>query len=352
MAKQITNWYWATLMPVFTPQLKRIKEWGSLPFASNGFLLYIKHKDNVNFSPSILDAMQAAAPIVSSGITLQSSTWDGPTIFRDYILDNSTLQFTSVIPPSGPIVLSQDEREKIHNEFLINCGLYIEDTKSKKLTSQGKSITLIPNPDFDLATAMIESVITWRGAGLDQDELDAFIKITGVQFYELLGSDNYGFSTTLIFPNQSLVDGGVDSMIDSIVEKMEEAEKKEKEKKKRHLSYEEWIKKMKDRGDEPWGPPGPGTPWNPDPYPNVPQPRPNPYGYPPEDDWNPKKWNYQEYEQADLKKYAKILGKKEIDVTEEEKEWIKNLHNKWRDYERYKKFGGSAASSASQVHNK
>ncbi len=334
MAKQITNWYWATLMPVFTPQLKRIKEWGSLPFASNGFLLYIKHKDNVNFSPSILDAMQAAAPIVSSGITLQSSTWDGPTIFRDYILDNSTLQFTSVIPPSGPIVLSQDEREKIHNEFLINCGLYIEDTKSKKLTSQGKSITLIPNPDFDLATAMIESVITWRGAGLDQDELDAFIKITGVQFYELLGSDNYGFSTTLIFPNQDLVDKDVDSLVDTLEKAiLDEAEKKEKAKEKaRKLSYEEWLKKMKEKEggpgspNDPWGPSAPDPykkPWDPDPYPS-PKPRPNPYTYPPDDDWNPKPYDYEKY-----------------------KEWMQ----KKKDWdEAYDK--SNAASSASQIHNK
>ena len=342
MAKKMTNWFWATLMPVFSPQPKH-KNPGpqNVPSpprslrpntghveAHNGLIVYSKHKDGIDFSSSVLDAMQAVAPIIVPESVLKSSVWDGPKIFQDFILAN-------MVPDLGR------SSEEMYNDFVLLTGLYIQDPLIS--SKPGKIVPIVPNPDFNLAEVMLESVFTWRGAGLDQDEIDAFIKITGEEFYKLLLPDNYGFSTTLIFPNQDLVDG-------DLPDDKTKKEKTKKEKKKgTPMSYEDWLKKM-EKG--PWGPPGPGDPWSPDPYPNVPQPRPNPYGYPPEDDWNPKKWNYQDYEQADLKKYAKILGKKEKDVTAEEKEWMKRLHNKWRHYEMYKKFGGSAASSASQVHHK
>jgi hypothetical protein len=351
MGKQGTNPYWATLMPVFSPQPK---DWNlPVPFAANGFLFYVRHEHKIKFSDSVLEAMQAEAPIITSGSLLQGSTWDGPKIFREYILENATLHFSkgksSAKLPSA-IHLSNDIKEQRQNEFLVNCGLYIEDPSS---TIKSNPFAIIPNPDFNLAEAVMDS--SW---GTTPTTPVNFVAITGEEFYELLLPDNYGFSTTLIFPNQDLLDGDEDADSMLTLEKaiLEEAEKEAKEKdkeKRRKMSYEEWIKWMeKQRKPDPWGPPGPGDPWNPDPYPNAPQPSPNPYGYPPEDDWNPKKWNYQEYEKDDLKKYAKILGKKEKDVTAEEKEWMKKLHNKWRDYERYKKFGGSSASSASQVHNK
>ncbi len=362
MAKKMTNWFWATLMPVFSPQPKH-KNSGpqNVPSppkslrpntghveAHNGLIVYSKHKDGIDFSSSVLDAMQAVVPVIVPEGVLKSSVWDGPKLFQEFI-------FANMVPDLGR------SSEEMYNDFVLLTGLYIEDpliSSPQPPSGVGKVVPIVPNPDFNLAEVMLESVFTWRGAGLDQDEIDAFIKITGEEFYELLLPDNYGFSTTLIFPNQDLLDGDEDADSMLTLEKaiLEEAEKEAKEKdkeKRRKMSYEEWIKWMeKQRKPDPWGPPGPGDPWSPDPYPNVPQPKPNPYGYPPEDDWNPKKWNYQDYEQADLKKYAKILGKKEKDVTAEEKEWMKKLHNKWRDYERYKKFGGSSASSASQVHNK
>ena len=316
MGKLGTNWYWATLMPVFSSQPKN---WQLPdPMAMNGLLFYIQPEDKIKFSDSVLDAMQAVAPIIVPESVLKSSVWDGPKIFRDYILENTTLHFNvGTSQTAAPAIhISNDIKEQMQNEFLVNCGLYIEVPGATPSDTK-----LIPNPDFNLATAMLNSTPLF----ITHPD---FIAITGQEFYNLLLPDNYGFSTTLIFPNQDLVDEGVDS-IDTLEKAiLDEAEKKEKAKEKaRKLSYEEWLKKMKERGpNDPWGPSAPDPykkPWDPDPYPR-PKPRPNPYTYPPDDDWNPKPYDYEKY-----------------------KEWMQ----KKKDWdEAYDK--SNAASSASQVHNK
>jgi hypothetical protein len=291
--------------------------------AMNGLLFYIQPEDKIKFSDSVLDAMQAEAPSIISdaGRLLKSSTWDGPKIFRDYILENTTLHFNvgtsqTAVPA---IHISNDIKEQMQNEFLVNCGLYIEVPGATPSDTK-----LIPNPDFNLATAMMDSKLDLRGP----NALSNFIGKTGQEFYKLILPDNYGFSTTLIFPNQDLVDEGVDS-IDTLEKAiLDEAEKKEKAKEKaRKLSYEEWLKKIKEGGpNDPWGPTAPDPykkPWDPDPYPR-PKPRPNPYTYPPDDDWDPKPYDYEKY-----------------------KEWMQ----KKKDWdEAYDK--SNAASSASQIHNK
>ncbi len=329
MGKQGTNSYWATLMPVFS---SKPKNWQLPdPMAMTGLLFYVKHEDKIKFSDSVLDAMQAEAPVITpdnAGSLLQSSIWDGPKIFQDYILESvpaTTMNPLTSVKPSA-IHISNDVKEQMQNEFLVNCGLYIQDPT---FLTKTKSNPIIPNPDFDLAEAVMDS--SW---GTTPTAPINFVAITGEEFYQLLGSDNYGFSTTLIFPNQDLVDKDVDSLVDTLEKAiLDEAEKKEKAKEKaRKLSYEEWLKKMKEKEggpgspNDPWGPSAPDPykkPWDPDPYPS-PKPRPNPYTYPPDDDWNPKPYDYEKY-----------------------KEWMQ----KKKDWdEAYDK--SNAASSASQIHNK
>ena len=102
MAKKMTNWFWATLMPVFSPQPKH-KNSGpqNVPSppkslrpntghveAHNGLIVYSKHKDGIDFSSSVLDAMQAVVPVIVPEGVLKSSVWDGPKIFQDFILNN------------------------------------------------------------------------------------------------------------------------------------------------------------------------------------------------------------------------------------------------------------------------
>lgn len=317
MGKLGTNGYWATLMPVFGPRQKRHM---SAIEGNTGLLFYIKHGDKIEFSDSVLEAMQAEAPVITpdnAGSLLQSAIWDGPKIFRDYILENIPLQvapkkLTSVKPSA--IHIANDVKEQMQNDFLVNCGLYIQDPT---FLTKTKSNPIIPNPDFDLAIAMLSCEIPNLGAGWDQDALDAFIEIVGEEFYKLLLSENYGFSTTLIFPNLDIVDD-LDTVDQAIKEKIAKKEAKK--------AYEDWLKKMKERKPgapkDPWDPSPPDpykTPWDPDPYPH-PKPRPNPYTYPPDDDWDPKPYDYQKY-----------------------KEWVQRKMD--RDE-------SNAASSASQVHNK
>ena len=328
MGKSGTNRYWATLSPVFSPQKKELPVgpdnppdpdgWNEQGFGrKNPLLLYMQHEHKIDFSTSVLDAMNAQAPVAKIHSLLKSSIWDGPKIFRDYVLENIPLQvapkkLTSVKPSA--IHIANDVKEQMQNQFLINCGLYIEDPT---FLTKTKSNPIIPNPDFDLAITMLSCEIPNLGAGWDQDALDAFIEIVGEEFYKLLLSENYGFSTTLIFPNLDIVDD-LDTVDQAIKEKIAEKEAKK--------AYEDWLKKMKKRKPggpkDPWDPSPPDpykTPWDPDPYPH-PKPRPNPYTYPPDDDWDPKPYDYQKY-----------------------KEWVQRK----RDWDK-----SNAASSASQVHNK
>ena len=246
MAKQGTNMFWATLMPVFAPQPKD----EPLLTYNNGLLMYIRHDQKITFSSSVLEAMEAVAPIVSVGNILKSSTWDGPLIFQNYVLENSALGFQTVTKP-----ISTAEAEKMHNEFLVNSGLYVYQVSSG---------LLIPNPNYDLSTAVMDSALmgmsmpSGKGVGTTKKEL---IAITGEEFYQLLLPDTYGFSTTLIYPNQSLVDG--------IIEKMKKSKKEEDDAKE--TSFEEFIKALKE-GDNPYVDPK-------DPYPKDPwKKKPDPWG--------------------------------------------------------------------------
>lgn len=313
MGKPGTNSYWATLMPVFSPQPRRNQpepDWPGL----NGLLVYVQHEHKIEFSSSVLEVMKAQAPVDNISSLLKSSTWDGPKFFQDYIIESATSHFRHA-QANPPIHISKDIKEQMQKEFLVNCGLYIEDPKPH-LNLAGLPLSIIPNPDFNLAEAVMDS--SW---GTTPTAPINFVAITGEEFYQLLGPDNYGFSTTLIFPNQAVIDGDVPT--DDEDEAKTEKEKKEFKPK---TSYEDWLKLLKERGsdDNPWGPST--DPWK-EPYPKT-KPRPNPYTYPPDDDWDHTKRPDNSY---DYEKY---------------KEWLQK--KKKGDY-----YGGSsAASAASQTHNK
>ena len=289
-----TNLYWATLMPIFSPQPKHIQTLYEL-------LVYIQHEHKIEFSSSVLEAMKADAPVDTISSLLQSSTWDGPQFFTDYIFENvPTLTTPGSITPATaaaissvkPIHFSQDVKEQLQNEFLLNCGLYIKDP-SAHLNIPGLPLSIIPNPDFNLAGSVMDS--SW-GTIHNQPPIN-FVATTGEEFYQLLGPDNYGFSTTLIFPNQALVD-----------EDVPDDDEDEEEKKKK---------------PNPFNPaPITKTPW--DPTKNPYGDKPSPYPYPKEK--APYDYSHSGASAADYKKYKEGMIKK----GHEDDNWPG--HDKYGDY--------------------
>lgn len=273
-----TNLYWATLMPIFSPQPKGVddKQWPIL----DGILFYIQHEHKIKFSSSVLEVMKADAPVDTISSLLQSSTWDGPQFFTDYIFENvPVLVKPHAHPTHTPAIhISNDVKEQIQNEFLINSGLYIKDPKLNLPIGPGMPISIIPNPDFDLATTMLKRDHLWARRA-NQAEIHAFIEIVGEDFYTLLLRENYGFSTTLIFPNQALVDEGVSD---------DDEDEEEKEKK-----------------PNPFNPAPMKTPW--DPTKNPYGDKPSPYPYPKEK--APYDYSHSGASAADYKKYKEGMIK-------------------------------------------
>lgn len=197
MSKSGDKLYWATLMPVFCSQAKNSNEIAyDILDKTSGLLFYTKSNKDIKFSSSILDTIGAQAPedIELSSSLLVGTTWDGPDFFKAYILDalDSPLPRKSFTP------------EQMLNHFLLNSGLYIIDPaplinpQSPLIKHQSKPLHIIPNPDFELANAILDFEY-----GSDIEEA---LRNTSKEFYELLFPDTYGFSTTLIFPNQAEVD--------------------------------------------------------------------------------------------------------------------------------------------------
>ena len=339
MAKEMNNWFWATLMPVFSPQPTRLRISPPQSLrpnphveAHNGLIVYSKHKDAIDFSSSVLGAMQAVAPVIVPEGVLKSSVWDGPKLFQDFILTNmaSTSLSLSGWTAGAP---SGTSPEKIYNEFVINTGLYIEDPLIS--ATPGKIAPIVPNPDFNLAEVML---VFGQAGMLDSARMADFIKITGEEFYKLLLPDNYGFSTTLIFPDQDILNEDSQAEIDAAeIEKLR--------------AYEEFIKILKEghpdewdpvdpyKKPKPWGDPtGPGAPWEPKLH------RPNPYDPKPSDK-NPYKWYPEDYD-----KYRSYLGKKKDGYDDEDRAWIKRQR---AYYDKYRgAISGSGASAADQSHYK
>jgi len=208
MSKSGDKLYWATLMPVFCSQAKNPNEIAyDILDKTSGLLFYTKSNKDIKFSSSILDTIGAQAPedIELSSSLLVGTTWDGPDFFKAYILDavcgytvGAGDEYFSSLPQiskkSGKNYLKFTP-EEMQNHFLLNSGLYIIDPVRRWRFS---TLPIIPNPDFELANAILDFEY-----GSDIEEA---MRNTSKEFYELLFPDTYGFSTTLIFPNQAEVD--------------------------------------------------------------------------------------------------------------------------------------------------
>lgn len=205
MSKSGDKLYWATLMPVFCSQAKNSNEIAyDILDKTSGLLFYTKSNKDIKFSSSILDTIGAQAPedIEISSPLLVGTKWDGPDFFKAYILDALSYgaagdEYFSSLPQiskkSGKNYLKFTP-EEMQNHFLLNSGLYIIDP----VLRWSSPLPIIPNPDFELANAILDFEY-----GSDIEEA---MRNTSKEFYELLFPDTYGFSTTLIFPNQAEVD--------------------------------------------------------------------------------------------------------------------------------------------------
>ena len=275
MSKKKTNALWATLIPIFSAQQK------SMPVIANmsgdlderyRLLIYMTADKEIDFSVSVLAAMNAQAPVESNDgdDVLMNSPWNGPEIFTDYILGNV---------PVSSIKPEHMSAEEMQNEFLVSSNLYMKNLHN-----------IIPNPDFELATEMKD----YYGQLFTIADIDAFIEITGEKFYQLLRPDNYGFSTTLIFPNQALVD-----------EDVPDDDEDEEEKKKKPNPFNPTTK----------------APWDPtNPYRDIPTPQ----SYPKEK--SPYDYSHSGASAADYRKYKENMMKK----GHEDDNWPG--HDKYGDY--------------------
>ncbi len=330
--------YWATLMPIFSPQKKFS---GNYFDPHNGLLFYEQvFGRKVVFSDSVLEAMEAEAPPPTpAGSILKSSLWDGPQIFKDYMIDSATV--VRAVQATAKIV-SPEDAAKLHTEFLINLGLYIPDPLVAKNV---KMNLIVPNPDYDLSVEMLS-----RTYGTSEKDRKELIEKVGADFYQLLLPENYGFSTTLIYPNQSLVDGRYAHVIPDDEDELDTEKKRqdEEEERKKKLQ-EEWDKIYKKKKKNPYDP-GPWKP-QPNPWPDPPyvdpRKKPNPYGPYGDDDWTPNKewWDETKKKSQRYKEYLNNPSNLDA-MTEEEKEEMKEWLKKYYDY------GGSSASAANQTHKK
>ena len=328
--------YWATLMPIFSPQTKFA---GNFYDPHNGLLFYEKVTGRkVVFSDSVLEAMEAEAPApLPAGSLLKSSLWDGPQIFKEYIIDSATV--IGAVPAKK---VSPTEAAKLHTEFLMNLGLYIPDPLITSNPTKGGQTLIVPNPDYDLSFEMLSRTYGTS----EKDRLDLITKV-GADFYQLLLPENYGFSTTLIYPNQALVDGISAQVVpdDEIDTERKRQDEEEERKKKLQEEWDKIYKKKNPYDPGPWKPQP--NPW-PDPPYVDPRKKPNPYGPYGDDDWTPNKEWYEEQHKRAQRYKEYIKNPSNVDaMTEEEKEEMK----KWLK-ENYSSYGGSSASAANQSYKK
>jgi hypothetical protein len=325
-------------MPVFSPQPKhphgRPQNVPSQPRslrpnthveeAYNGLIVYNKHKDTIDFSSSILDAMQAVAPVIVPEL-LKSSVWDGPKIFQQFILSNMPTHLNDA---------SRRSLEKMYNEFIINTELYIPDPLISP--TPGKIVSIVPNPYFNLSRAMIDTKLGKipQQTGHRNNVLTPFVAKIGKEFLNIIQNpNNYGFSTTLIFPDQDILNANSQAKIDAAeIEKRRAHEEYIKILKEGHP--DEWNPTNPYKKPQPWGDPtGPGAPWEP-------RPKPNPYDpYDPRDK-NPYKWIPEDYD-----KYRSYLGKKKDGYDDEDRAWIKKQR---AYYDKYQGASGASAASAAE----
>lgn len=307
MGKKKTNAIWATLMPVFSPQQKGEKTLDLKyqisvheALAHNGLLIYMTADKEIDFSVSVLAAMNAQAPVESNDgdVVLTNSPWNGPEIFTDYILGSVT------VPSSSSPSMSAEE---IQNKFLVSSGLYGFNVKTGLLS---------PNPDFDLATAMMDTKLGQPGMAQTPNSIKDHAP---KEFYQLLLPDTYGFSTTLILPNQADVDSDAsDKKVAALSQLLDTKTDSDAEK-----DLDNFMKKY-------W-PADKRNPYEDNPYDNYPPKKSK--GWPPV----PAPGPY-DYSNPDYDKY---------------RDWLKKMKEQGDDDWGTGKYGGSSgASAADQAHKK
>ena len=294
---------WATIMPVFSP---RVKDMFLFDKDGDGHIIfYGKSANPIMFSTSVLDAMDAEAPHPTSAGILVGAVWDGPKVFEAYVLQSAISNYPGGITSAASNNLSPSEKVKMHNDFLLNCGMYVFDVSTG---------LMIPNPDYDMATKIIE-------LDFGDSALGEFIDFCKgrEEFCKLLQPENYGFSTTLRYPNPNIVD--------------EDDEDDEDDKKSPSVfkvisdkvgDYDEFIKRMKD--EDHWGKPKDKSWW----------PEIDPYNPPPYEGKQPyapnKSWDW---DSGDYKNYRD--SKRNQMSPEEFKNWVEDQYDA---YEKFKGFYG------------
>jgi len=261
---------WATIMPVFSPRVKdsfSFQEWDS---ADGHIIFYGKSANPIMFSTSVLDAMDAEAPPPTSAGILVGAVWDGPKVFEAYVLQSAISNYPGGITSAASNNLSPSEKVKMHNDFLLNCGMYVFDVSTG---------LMIPNPDYDMATKIIE-------LDFGDSALGEFIDFCKgrEEFCKLLQPENYGFSTTLIYPNQNIVNEDPESPATAANPPLATV----------------FIKRMKD--EDPWGKPKKNpwpeiNPYNPPPYAGK-QP------YAPNKSWDWDSGDYKDYRDSKRNKMS------------------------------------------------
>jgi len=295
---------WATIMPVFSPKVKN-EHWN--PLASSGIIFYGKQANPIMFSTSVLDAMDAEAPPPTSAGNLVEAIWNGPKVFEAYVLQSAISNYPGGITSAASNNLSPAEKVKMHNDFLLNSGLYVFNVPSG---------LMIPNPDYDMATKIIEFDFGASAIGLLSQD---FCK-GREEFCKLLQPENYGFSTTLIYPKQDIVDEDDEDDED---DKKNPPAKKSKTPYGRPPDYDEFIKRM--REEDPWGKPK-KNPWPQiDPYNPPPYAAKQPYGGKSKWDWDSS--DYKDYRDSKRNKMS----------PEEFKNWVEDQYDA---YEKFKGFYG------------
>ena len=259
---------WATIMPVFSP---RVKDMFLFDKDGDGHIIfYGKSANPIMFSTSVLDAMDAEAPPPTSAGILVGAVWDGPKVFEAYVLQSAISNYPGGITSAASNNLSPSEKVKMHNDFLLNCGMYVFDVSTG---------LMIPNPDYDMATKIIE-------LDFGDSALGEFIDFCKgrEEFCKLLQPENYGFSTTLIYPNQNIVNEDPESPATAANPPLATV----------------FIKRMKD--EDPWGKPK-KNPWPQiDPYNPPPYAAKQPYGGKSKWDWDSS--DYKDYRDSKRNKMS------------------------------------------------
>ena len=267
---------WATIMPVFSPRVKdsfSFQEWDS---ADGHIIFYGKSANPIMFSTSVLDAMDAEAPAPTPPGILVEAIWSGPKVFEAYVLQSAISNYPGGITSAASNNLSPSEKVKMHNDFLLNCGMYVFDVSTG---------LMIPNPDYDMAAQMIEF-------DFGEPALGEFIDFCKgrEEFCKLLQPENYGFSTTLRYPNPNIVDED-DKKSPSVFKVISD----------KVGDYDEFIKRMKD--EDPWGKPKDKS-WWPEIDPYNPPPYEGKQPYAPNKSWDWDSGDYKDYRDSKRNKMS------------------------------------------------